>query len=88
MYRNNKLKHLVNVDMIESYIQTHNLSVVEFCEKCNIDLEIYNEIVDRKLNYLPYAISNISELIETPLKFLVNFDLLKDNIDMILKKDN
>jgi len=71
------LKNLVNVDMIESFMDINDLSINAFCKLCKISVEELDQILNRQLTSIPYFMDEIANIINVPLKYLVNFDLMK-----------
>ena len=71
------LRNLVNVDMIESFMDINNLSITAFCKLCKISVEELDQILNRQLTSIPYFMDEIANIINVPLKYLVNFDLMK-----------
>ena len=75
--RTELLKHLINIDIIETYMLIHNLSSEGFCIKCGISEKAFEEIMERRLEEVPYAVQNICEVLECPLSYIVNYDILR-----------
>ena len=73
----NIYKHLINVDMIESFLITENLTKNEFCYYCDIDIRLLNDILNRNLSFLPQDIYKICNFIHVEFENLVNYRLLQ-----------
>ena len=57
---NNRYKNLINVDMIEAYMDVNEISKENFCLMCNIDMEMLKHILNRTLDWVPYALDDIA----------------------------
>ena len=84
----NQYKHLVNVDLINSYLLLNNLTKNDFCKKLKIDKKLLNKILKRKLDYVPFCLWDIAENIGVDIKNLINGKLiLKYNLK-VFEKDS
>jgi len=83
----NPCKHVVNVDIIESYILVKNLSKHDFCELCNIELNFLNIILNRRLTYIPYKLLEIADIIKVDFMHLINIELVKKFNMILFSKD-
>jgi len=75
---NNKDKfiHLINVDMIYTYLYYHRLTAEDFCRICGIEIKELNDILYRRLTSFPENINRIAEVMGVELHNLVNFHFL------------
>ncbi|MBQ7880579.1 MAG: hypothetical protein IJ358_01890 [Clostridia bacterium] len=62
----------INVEIIKEYIKQNNLSVKEFCEKCNISYYSYLKLMRKELVKVR-VLYNISILLDVRLVDLINF---------------
>lgn len=72
----NPFKHIINVDLIESYMIVNDLSKEEFCKKAKIDMELLEDILHRRLTWFPYAIWEMADNIGIHLGKIMNADIV------------
>ena len=76
----NPFKHIINVDMIESFMIVNNIDKDKFCEMCNIETDFLEDILERRLSWIPNKIFEVAHIINGPLFALLNNIVKKYNI--------
>ena len=63
---------LIKLNMINEYIIKNNLTIKEFCKKCNISCSIYYKIVNNRCNFRLNALFKIARELKVNVWQIVN----------------
>lgn len=72
------IRGVININLINNYIKTNNLSKTKFCKICNISLYTFNKIITER-DFAVIELFKIADVIKVPVYDLFNLTYLCDN---------
>ncbi len=64
------MRYLYDVDLIKDYVKHNELTVEEFCRKCDIKINVYKRIMKQDSNVKVCDIAKIAKVIDVAINFM------------------